>query len=74
MDVGRREYCQCGHCGSIHSVDLNGCKIIDDLYTILYCPDCHIKTKHLLCGDKEEDIYITYNLNIDPRYYEYRTK
>lgn len=65
-----REYVQCQVCGNMHRVDAQ-CDIENDLYVKIQCPKCREVTTHLLCGDREEDLYTTYNLNIDPRYYQY---
>lgn len=63
-----KEYVQCQGCGYIHKVDIEY-DIENDLYVKLKCPRCKGATTHLLCGNKKEDLYMTYNLNIDPRYY-----
>lgn len=68
-----KEYVQCQNCGKIHQVDVQY-DIENDLYVKIKCPQCREETTHLLCGDKKEDLYMTYNLNIDPRFYEYDTK
>ena len=67
-----REYVQCQECGRIHQVNI--WFDTDDLLVKLECSRCRGETTHLLCGNKEEDLYATYNLNIDPRYYQYSTK
>lgn len=56
--------CQC--CGNLHKeiVSLSD----SDLYIKTYCPKCRDETKHLWCGEDETDIYIYYNVNLDPRY------
>ena len=69
----KREYVQCQECGGIRQIDIEY-DIENDLYVKIKCPRCRGATTHLLCGDKEEDLYMTYNLNIDPRFYEYDTK
>ena len=67
-----KEYVQCQNCGHIYRIKekFN----IEDLYVQIRCPKCRGETTHLLCGDKEEDLYFTYNVNIDQRYYNYNTK
>lgn len=62
-----REYVQCQECGCVHQVDIQF--KTEELFVRLWCPKCRDGTTHLLCGDKEEDLYATYNLNIDPKYY-----
>ena len=66
------EYVQCQNCGYIHKV--KGFFNIEDLYIQEKCPKCRGETTHLLCGSEEDDLYLTYNLNMDPRYYNYNTK
>ena len=73
FDVRNGEYTQCQECGKIHQVDIKY-NIENDLYVKIECPRCRGITTHLLCGDKAEDLYLTYNLNIDSRFYEYKTK
>ena len=73
MNVGRKEYSQC-QCGRIQQAELKKCKVIDDIYVELYCPRCRQTMRHLLCGDKEEDIYIYYDVTKDLRFYNYTTK
>ena len=68
-----REYVQCQGCGNIHQIDVEYDKE-NDLYVKVNCPKCRDESTHLLCGSKAEDLYLTYNLNIDPRYYDYKTK
>jgi hypothetical protein len=68
-----KEYVQCQECGRIHQVDIEY-DIENDLYVKINCPECRDETTHLLCGDKVGDLYLTYNLNIDPRFYNYKTK
>lgn len=66
------EYVQCQGCGYIHKI--KGFFNIEDLYVQVKCPKCRGETTHLLCGNKEDDLYMTYNLNVDPKYYNYNTK
>jgi Zn finger protein HypA/HybF involved in hydrogenase expression len=62
--------CQC--CGELHKkkVEYN----IEDIYIQEECPRCRDETTHLICGEDEWEIYHLYNLNTDPRYYNYKTK
>lgn len=64
--MGEDSWVQCQSCGELHKtkVDLSD----EDLYIEIYCPKCRDRTKHLRCG-KQEDVYMNYNLNVDPRYY-----
>ena len=59
---------QCQVCGHLHMVETKDIPE-GDLYIEEYCPKCRDGTKHLYCGENREDVYIYYNLNIDPRYY-----
>jgi hypothetical protein len=65
-------WAQCQCCGELHKIEV--CSLSeDDLFIKEYCPHCRDETKHLLCGDQDE-IYINYNANIDPRHFIYNTK
>lgn len=63
-----KTYVQCQNCGKVYKFP----RIVarDKLYVQSYCPECGAETA-LNLGNKEEDIYELYNVNIDPRYYEY---
>ena len=63
-----RVYVQCQCCGEIHQTKVHSMSE-DDLYIEEYCPKCRDETKHLLCGENKEDVYIYYNVNLDPRIY-----
>jgi hypothetical protein len=66
--MGDENYVQCQVCGHLHKVKKVSMSD-DDLYTKpIWCPKCRDGTKHLWCG-KQEDIYLNYNVNMDPRYY-----
>ena len=69
MDVGRKEILQCQCCGGLHKEDIRGHTIIDEMYVTMKCKKCKEITSHLLCGTEDIDIYLTYNLNVDPRYF-----
>ena len=58
---------QCQTCGCLHQAELEYASE-DDLYIQAHCPKCRDETKHLWCGE-QEDIYMNYNLNLDPRFY-----
>lgn len=74
MNADRQEYCQCEQCGHIHKEELKNCKIIDDMYIDIWCPRCREIRAHLLCGNKEEDLYYYSDVTKDFRYYDYKTK
>lgn len=71
MEQGRKKrntFIQCQTCGKIY---LTPYEIeIDKLYIIADCPHCGMATG-LNLGDKEEDVYEFYNINVDPRFYNY---
>ena len=58
--MGDKVYVQCTQCGEVHKVKSKDASISnDDLYTIpIYCHRCRDECKHLLIGDKQEDIYV----------------
>ena len=66
--MGKEVWVQCQECGELHKVKTKDISD-EDLYIEEYCPRCRDETKHLWCGKDETEIYIYYNLNIDPRYY-----
>lgn len=59
---------QCSVCGHIHKKKMIY-DVEDDLYIEEICPRCRGKTRQLVCSEKEDDIYMYYNVNVDPRYY-----
>ena len=65
-------WAQCQSCGELHkrTIEYN----IEDIYIKLNCPGCKDNTVHLICSEDENEIYHLYNLNADPRYYNYKTK
>ena len=68
----REVWVQCQFCGKLHkeTIQYN----IEDIYIKLHCSGCRDDTVHLICGQEESEIYHLYNLNADPRYYNYTTK
>lgn len=64
----RRTFIQCQTCGKIYQIP---CRVeIDKLYVTTDCPHCGEVTG-LNLGDKEEDVYFYYNVNLDCRHYNY---
>ena len=61
-------WAQCQTCGYLHKIKTQNTSD-DDLYIKEYCPKCRDGTKHIWCGENQEDIYIYYNANLDPRIY-----
>lgn len=73
MSRGYGEYLQCCHCGHIHKQQIQ-CND-DDLYVDgIQCTKCGYKTKHLRCGEDPSDVYIYYDVVLDDRFYNYKTK
>lgn len=66
-------WAQCQVCGHLHKVKMRDISE-DDLYIQEHCPKCRDDTNHLWCGENREDVYIYYNLNVDPNFYNYNTK
>lgn len=64
---------QCQECGTLRwsKEPLN---IEDDLFTKMKCKHCQKETNHLWVGEDEMDLYVMYNVNVDPRYYYNSTK
>lgn len=59
---------QCQSCGNIYQI---ADKILIEKSIIQsMCPRCG-EDIGLNCGDKEEDIYLYMNINLDERYYNY---
>ena len=63
---------QCQECGELHKQDIR--HSIEDIYITLHCPRCRDGTTHLICSEDESEIYSLYNVNADPRYYNYTAK
>jgi hypothetical protein len=70
--MGEEGWAQCQVCGELHEIKIHNLSD-EDLFIWEHCPRCRDETKHLWLGE-QDDIYIGYNLNIDPRYYKYNTK
>ena len=64
----KKTFVQCTNCGKIyqisHSVD------VEELYVTAYCKECESRMAINL-GDKEEDIYLYMNPNLDERFFSY---
>ena len=69
MSGSRVQWVQCQACGNLQEADIEGYTIEDEDYIMVKCKKCHQIAAHLLCGNKIEDVYQLYNLNMDPRYY-----
>jgi ribosomal protein L33 len=70
--MSREVWVQCQECGELHKKEIK--YNIEDIYIKAYCSRCKDKTTHLVCSEDESEIYFYYNLNTDPRYYDYTTK
>ena len=69
MSTGRKKketWIQCNECGKIHQIQRS--VPVEELYTTAKCPRCGFMTG-LNLGDKQEDIYIYYDVTKDERYY-----
>ena len=69
-----KEIFQCSCCGNIHRVDSRYKPRGDIIYVPLWCDKCNEYSKQLYCGDDDSQIYELYDLNIDEKYYNYKTK
>lgn len=65
---------QCMHCGDLHWIENPPDIYEDKLYIQLRCNCCKHTTDHLWVGNDSSDLYLYYDVNVDPRYYEYNTK
>lgn len=59
---------QCQSCGNIYQI-ANKISIEKSIVNSM-CPRCEGRVG-LNCGDKEQDIYLYMNINLDNRYYNY---
>lgn len=69
MSTGKKKkdtWLQCSECGKIFQIPYS--VSIEELYVTAECPRCD-STKGLNLGDKQEDIYLYENPNVDERYY-----
>ena len=71
---GDREIFQCSCCGNISKVNENYRPRGDTTYIVLWCERCEEYTEQLYCGDDVDDIYELYDLNVDSKYYKYKTE
>ena len=69
--MGEKVWVQCSHCGNLHRVKGKDATISEnDLFTEpIWCGKCRDETPHIWCGEKQEDVYMYYNANLDPRIY-----
>ncbi len=69
--MGDKVWVQCARCGNLHRVKEKNASISDDdLYTTpLWCDRCRDGTKHLLIGERKEDVYWFGDNTLDGRYY-----
>lgn len=68
MSLRKETFVQCQTCGDVYK--FSRIVAIDKIYVQANCPRCGMTTA-LNLGNKEEDIYIYYNENVDPRQYNY---
>ena len=67
-------YFQCRCCGSVNCIKMNDKPKENGIYIDLWCSKCTDVTQQLNCGEDLSDWYELYDLNNDPRYYNYKTK
>ena len=74
--MGDKVYVQCTRCGTLSQVKNKDASISDDgLYTKpIFCSRCRDGTKHLLIGERKEDVYLLGDSMLDERFYIYNTK
>ena len=74
--MGEKVWIQCARCGHLHRVANQEASISDDdLYTEpIFCTHCRDGTKHLLIGERKEDVYWLGDSILDERIYKYNTK
>ena len=59
----KKHYWQCSECGQVNCKKIKYNIDSDEIYDILYCSKCHMKTKQLWCGNDILDFYELYNPN-----------
>ena len=75
MNASRQteQFYQCQECGHLHKVEVKNTEpdseTNDKLYKSLWCVHCKVVTQQLDCGTQADDVYIYYNVNVDPNYY-----
>ena len=67
--MGKRAQFQCVQCGHLHWIEDPPNIDEDELYTKMKCRHCGQTTNHLCVGEQDEDKYLYYDVNADPRYY-----
>lgn len=67
-------YFQCRCCGSVNYIKTKDKPKENGIYIDLWCSKCKDVTQQLNCGEDLSDWYELYDLNNDPRYYNYKTK
>lgn len=63
---------QCIECGN--TLMLHKQKVIDDIYSYIYCPHCKKTTAHLEYRQDILDFYADYDPVMDERFYDYNNK
>lgn len=71
--MGNKVWVQCAKCGTLSQVESKYASLSDDdLYTDpLWCHKCRDECKHLLIGERKEDVYIYGDGNLDERFFIY---
>lgn len=65
---------QCMNCGALYWIEDPPDIDEDEIYIKMKCKCCGKETNHLWVGDDSADLYLYYDVNVDPRYYKYNTK
>lgn len=62
------QYLQCQQCGYVFKMEIKGVEKETSGFIIGQCPRCK-GTDMLRIGETPDDVYLYYNVNVDPRYY-----
>lgn len=60
---------QCMNCGTLSWMEDPPDIDESELYIKIRCNHCKQMTNQLWVGNKPEDLYLYYDVNVDPRYY-----
>lgn len=68
--MNKEGWFQCQTCGFLHRAE--AIFELEELFIEMPCSCCKEDTSHLWVGEENSEIYQYYNINIDPRYYNYK--
>ena len=74
MGTRRKSRYQCVNCGTIYVTKDPPYINEDELCVKMRCKKCQQMGNHLWVGLFLDETYLYYDLNADPRFYEYNTK